>query len=153
MLWRSHRHHHGFLAARYAAIRSLATLQHRQRSNTGGKNATDTALVIDAMDPMHGGTLPKPLISSKSRTASVSAQSTGGRPLRAVGGSGCVPGVTTCAGPRPELPGGAEEGEACAGLRLLPSRVREHRMEVAAGLHEAVRQRNQQTAIDMPFDR
>ena len=32
-------------------------MQHQQRSNTTGKNAADTALVIDAMDLMHKGKL------------------------------------------------------------------------------------------------
>ena len=36
-------------------IQSLAILQHQQRSNTTGKNASDIALVIDAMDLMHKG--------------------------------------------------------------------------------------------------
>ncbi len=39
------------------AIQSLAILQHRQRSNTTGKNAADIALVIDAMDLMSKGNL------------------------------------------------------------------------------------------------
>ena len=39
------------------AIQTLAILQHQQRSNTTGKNASDIALVIDAMDLMHKGTL------------------------------------------------------------------------------------------------
>ena len=39
------------------AIQSLAILQHQQRSNSTGKNASDIALVIDAMDLMHKGTL------------------------------------------------------------------------------------------------
>ncbi|MDE0111021.1 MAG: NYN domain-containing protein [Albidovulum sp.] len=39
------------------AIQSLAILQHQQRSNTTGKNASDIALVIDAMDLMHKGRL------------------------------------------------------------------------------------------------
>ena len=39
------------------AIQSLAILQHQQRSNTTGKNASDIALVIDAMDLMHKGNL------------------------------------------------------------------------------------------------
>ena len=39
------------------AIKSLAILQHQQRSNTTGKNAADIALVIDAMDLMHKGRL------------------------------------------------------------------------------------------------
>lgn len=39
------------------AIQSLAILQHQQRGNTTGKNASDIALVIDAMDLMHKGTL------------------------------------------------------------------------------------------------
>ena len=39
------------------AIRSLAILQHQQRSNTTGKNAADIALVIDAMDMMRKGGL------------------------------------------------------------------------------------------------
>ena len=38
-------------------IQSLAILQHQQRSNTTGKNASDIALVIDAMDLMHKGKL------------------------------------------------------------------------------------------------
>ena len=38
------------------AIQSLAILQHQQRSNSTGKNASDIALVIDAMDLMHKGT-------------------------------------------------------------------------------------------------
>ena len=50
-----------FSASRLAgwdgAIQSLAILQHQQRSNTKGKNAADIALVIDAMDLMHKGTL------------------------------------------------------------------------------------------------
>ncbi len=40
-----------------AAIKSLAILQHQQRSNSRGKNASDIALVIDAMDLMHKRTL------------------------------------------------------------------------------------------------
>ena len=39
------------------AIQALAILQHQQRSNTTGKNASDIALVIDAMDLMHKGRL------------------------------------------------------------------------------------------------
>lgn len=39
------------------AIKTLAILQNQQRSNTTGKNAADIALVIDAMDLMHKGTL------------------------------------------------------------------------------------------------
>ena len=39
------------------AIKSLAVLQHQQRSNSKGKNAADIALVIDAMDLMHKGGL------------------------------------------------------------------------------------------------
>ena len=39
------------------AIQSLAILQHQQRSNSKGKNASDIALVIDAMDLMHKGAL------------------------------------------------------------------------------------------------
>ena len=35
------------------AIQSLAILQHQQRSNSKGKNASDVALVIDAMDLMY----------------------------------------------------------------------------------------------------
>ena len=35
------------------AIQSLAILQHQQRSNSKGKNASDIALVIDAMDLMY----------------------------------------------------------------------------------------------------
>ena len=38
-------------------IQSLAILQHQQRSDTTGKNASDIALVIDAMDLMHKGKL------------------------------------------------------------------------------------------------
>ena len=45
------------LAAWNPAIQSLAILQHQQRSNSKGKNASDIALVIDAMDLMHKGTL------------------------------------------------------------------------------------------------
>ena len=40
-----------------AAIQSLAILQNQQRSNTKGKNASDIALVIDAMDLMSKGSL------------------------------------------------------------------------------------------------
>ena len=36
-------------------IQSLAILQHQQRSITTGKNTSDIALVIDAMDLMHKG--------------------------------------------------------------------------------------------------
>lgn len=39
------------------AIQSLAILQQQQRSNTSGKNSSDIALVIDAMDLMHKGRL------------------------------------------------------------------------------------------------
>ena len=39
------------------AIQSLAILQHQQRSNSKGKNASDIALVIDAMDLMYKRTL------------------------------------------------------------------------------------------------
>ena len=39
------------------AVQSLAILQHQQRSNTAGKNASDIALVIDAMDLMYKRTL------------------------------------------------------------------------------------------------
>ena len=39
------------------AVKSLAILQHHQRSNSKGKNASDIALVIDAMDLMHKRTL------------------------------------------------------------------------------------------------
>jgi uncharacterized LabA/DUF88 family protein len=35
------------------AVQSLAILQHQQRANTSGKNASDIALVIDAMDLMY----------------------------------------------------------------------------------------------------
>ena len=45
------------LAGWNKAIQSLAILQHQQRSNTTGKNASDIALVIDAMDLMFKGTL------------------------------------------------------------------------------------------------
>ena len=48
---------HGRLAAWDKAIQSLAILQHQQRSNSKGKNASDIALVIDAMDMMHKRTL------------------------------------------------------------------------------------------------
>ena len=40
-----------------AAVKSLAILQHQQRSNSTGKNASDIALVIDAMDLMYKRTL------------------------------------------------------------------------------------------------
>ena len=39
------------------AIKSLAILQHQQRGNSKGKNASDIALVIDAMDLMYKRTL------------------------------------------------------------------------------------------------
>ena len=39
------------------AIQSLTILQHQERSNTTGKNTSDIALVIDAMDLMHKGKL------------------------------------------------------------------------------------------------
>ena len=45
------------LAGWNEAIQSLAILQCQQRSNTTGKNASDIALVIDAMDLMHKGRL------------------------------------------------------------------------------------------------
>ena len=45
------------LAGWNESIQSLAILQHQQRSNTTGKNASDIALVIDAMDLMFKGTL------------------------------------------------------------------------------------------------
>ena len=45
------------LAGWNEAVKSLAILQHQQRSNTAGKNASDIALVIDAMDLMHKGRL------------------------------------------------------------------------------------------------
>lgn len=45
------------LAGWDGAVKSLAILQHQQRSNTTGKNASDIALVIDAMDLMHKGKL------------------------------------------------------------------------------------------------
>ena len=48
---------HGRLAGWDTAIQSLAILQHQQRSNSKGKNASDIALVIDAMDLMHKRTL------------------------------------------------------------------------------------------------
>ena len=48
---------HGRLSAWDTAIQSLAILQHQQRSNSKGKNASDIALVIDAMDLMHKRTL------------------------------------------------------------------------------------------------
>ncbi|MTW18334.1 NYN domain-containing protein [Rhodoplanes serenus] len=45
------------LAAWDSAVQSLAILQHQQRSNTSGKNASDIALVIDAMDLLYKRTL------------------------------------------------------------------------------------------------
>ena len=48
---------HGRLGAWDKAIQSLAILQHQQRSNSRGKNASDIALVIDAMDLMYKRTL------------------------------------------------------------------------------------------------
>ncbi len=45
------------LAKWNVAIGSLAILQQQQRNNTTGKNAADIALVIDAMDLMHKGSL------------------------------------------------------------------------------------------------
>ena len=48
---------HGRLAGWEGAIQSLAILQHQQRSNSKGKNASDIALVIDAMDLMYKRTL------------------------------------------------------------------------------------------------
>ena len=39
------------------AVQSMAILQHQQRSNSNGKNASDIALVIDAMDLMYKRTL------------------------------------------------------------------------------------------------
>ena len=45
------------LAGWDGAIKSLAILQHQQRSNSKGKNASDIALVIDAMDLMYKRTL------------------------------------------------------------------------------------------------
>ncbi|MCE2482670.1 MAG: NYN domain-containing protein [Alphaproteobacteria bacterium] len=39
------------------AIQSMAILQHQQRSNSNGKNASDIALVIDAMDLIYKRTL------------------------------------------------------------------------------------------------
>ena len=47
----------GRLSGWDAAIQSLAILQHQQRSNSRGKNASDIALVIDAMDLMYKRTL------------------------------------------------------------------------------------------------
>ncbi|MXW86411.1 MAG: NYN domain-containing protein, partial [Boseongicola sp. SB0667_bin_21] len=47
----------GRLAGWDAAVKSLAILQHQQRSNSRGKNASDIALVIDAIDLMHKRTL------------------------------------------------------------------------------------------------
>ena len=47
----------GRLAGWDAAVKSLAILQHQQRSNSRGKNASDIALVLDAMDLMHKRTL------------------------------------------------------------------------------------------------
>ena len=43
----------GRLAGWDDAVRSLAILQHQQRTNSKGKNASDIALVIDAMDLMY----------------------------------------------------------------------------------------------------
>jgi hypothetical protein len=48
---------HGRLAGWDKAVQPLAILQHQQRSNSKGKNASDIAFVIDAMDLMHKGTL------------------------------------------------------------------------------------------------
>ena len=45
------------LAGWNEVIQSLAILQCQQRNNTTGKNASDIALVIDAMDLMHKGRL------------------------------------------------------------------------------------------------
>ena len=45
------------LAGWDGAIKSLAILQHQQRSNSKGKNASDIALVIDAMDLMYKRTV------------------------------------------------------------------------------------------------
>ena len=39
------------------SVQALAITQHQQRNNTTGKNASDIALVIDAMDLMHKGKL------------------------------------------------------------------------------------------------
>ncbi|MDE0521997.1 MAG: NYN domain-containing protein [Boseongicola sp.] len=47
----------GRLAGWDAAVKSLAILQHQQRSNSRGKNASDIALVIDAIDLMYKRTL------------------------------------------------------------------------------------------------
>ena len=47
----------GRLAGWDEAVQSLAILQQQQRSNSRGKNASDIALVIDAMDLMHKRTL------------------------------------------------------------------------------------------------
>ena len=47
----------GRLSGWDGAIQSLAILQHQQRSNSKGKNASDIALVIDAMDLMYKRTL------------------------------------------------------------------------------------------------
>ena len=47
----------GRLSGWEEAIQSLAILQHQQRSNSKGKNASDIALVIDAMDLMYKRTL------------------------------------------------------------------------------------------------
>ncbi len=47
----------GRLSSWDGAVRSLAILQHQQRSNSRGKNASDIALVIDAMDLMYKRTL------------------------------------------------------------------------------------------------
>ena len=48
---------HGRLSGWDGAIKSLAILQHQQRSNSRGKNASDIALVIDAVDLMYKRTL------------------------------------------------------------------------------------------------
>ena len=45
------------LAGWDGAIQSRAILQHQQRSNTTGKNASHIALVIDSMDLVHKKTL------------------------------------------------------------------------------------------------
>ena len=63
-------------------IQSLAILQHQQRSNTTGKNASDIALVIDAMDLMHKGKLDGfCLVSSDSDFTRLAQRLKGGRGL------------------------------------------------------------------------
>ena len=51
-------------------IQSLAILQHQQRSNKTGKNASDIAFVIDAMDLMHKGKIDGFCLVSRSSACS-----------------------------------------------------------------------------------